>query len=514
MKIIICDVIFKNITDFRFKVSFLYRSFINKQKIFLSKIKNSKSFKEIILIICLKIIKKSFIKKSSYFQVCLILDGLFLHFRNEKDELDYNFSELELTNIADFEKQKTLLERYNNYNSVKKDLLIQEKISHLNHLTSGPSQKWLASKSIESEITKKQAQIFRKQLLGPEWYMNIGHLSLLGYLAVWKSKDYVILEVTDQIIANNALYKIIKQKFKVIKCSHLEYSALVISCPHSFFKLGSIELSKNSFPIKHLISNAYKNKKETFYKTKRFSCLNKLLDEEIIQGHKIFPCFITLHVRGGRGIKKENARTLNGRNAFILNYKKTIEYLISEGYNVIRIGDYKSSSLPFINGFIDLTQKKYSKDIDIKLLSNAKFHIGTSSGPINIPPMFGKPVLLTNAVNPTTNFRYPNSLLIPKVWINKNNNKEITYNELLQSNLRLIEDHTELGKFRLRENTSEEILFATKDMIDILNDQNNSKEMFRNICRNYDEYLFKNNINSNTNDMPLAPSFLQKFINY
>ena len=216
MKIIICDVIFKNITDFRFKVSFLYRSFINKQKIFLSKIKNSKSFKEIILIICLKIIKKSFIKKSSYFQVCLILDGLFLHFRNEKDELDYNFSELELTNIADFEKQKTLLERYNNYNSVKKDLLIQEKISHLNHLTSGPSQKWLASKSIESEITKKQAQIFRKQLLGPEWYMNIGHLSLLGYLAVWKSKDYVILEVTDQIIANNALYKIIKQKSPLV----------------------------------------------------------------------------------------------------------------------------------------------------------------------------------------------------------------------------------------------------------------------------------------------------------
>ena len=42
----------------------------------------------------------------------------------------------------------------------------------------------------------------------------------------------------------------------------------------------------------------------------------------------------------------------------------------------------------------------------------------------------------------------------------------------------------------------------------------NSKEMFRNICKNYDEYLLKNNINPNTNDMPLAPSFLQKFIDY
>ena len=67
-----------------------------------------------------------------------------------------------------------------------------------------------------------------------------------------------------------------------------------------------------------------------------------------IQGHKIFPNFVTLHVRG-RGIKKVNAKTLNGRNAFIHNYKKTIKFLISEGYNVVRIGDYKSFSLPYIN---------------------------------------------------------------------------------------------------------------------------------------------------------------------
>ena len=102
MKIIICDVIFKNIKDLTFKVSYLYQSFINKQKIFLSKITKAKSFKEILLIICIKIIKKSFVKKFSYFKVCLILDSLFLEFKNEKDELDYNFSELESIIFANF----------------------------------------------------------------------------------------------------------------------------------------------------------------------------------------------------------------------------------------------------------------------------------------------------------------------------------------------------------------------------------------------------------------------------
>ena len=76
-------------------MSYLYQILINKQKIFLSKIIKAKSFKEILLIISIKIIKKSFKKKFSYFKVCLMLDSLFLEFKNEKDEFDYYFSELE-----------------------------------------------------------------------------------------------------------------------------------------------------------------------------------------------------------------------------------------------------------------------------------------------------------------------------------------------------------------------------------------------------------------------------------
>ena len=102
---------------------------------------------------------------------------------------------------------------------------------------------------------------------------------------------------------------------------------------------------------------------EHVYKPKMSDCLKskRIAEREVNPNRVVFSC------------KKINAKTINGRNAFILNYKKTIEFLIAEGYNVVRIGDFKSFSLPFINGFIDLTQKKYSKDIDIKLLSKSDY---------------------------------------------------------------------------------------------------------------------------------------------
>ena len=287
----------------------------------------------------------------------------------------------------------------------------------------------------------------------------------------------------------------------------------MLSSPKSFYLLGSTELSKNEEPYKDITARAFSSKKERpFYKSTNLEKLNMILDEKILIGHKIFDSFVTLHVRG-RDISKENAKSVNARNAFIFNYKKTIEFLISNGINVVRIGDYNSYPLPYINGFIDLTQEIYNKNVDFKLLSNAKFHIGTSSGPLNVPPMFGKPVLLTNAVNPKLNFRYPNSFLIPKVWQNKEDLNEVSFHKLLKSDLQLIEDHTEFDKYILRENTSNEILLAAKDMVRFLSENSNANNLFLELCQKYDIYLSKNHIPPNDKDMPLAPSFLDKSIN-
>ncbi len=491
----------------------LNHSFINRQKILISQILKSNSMKEVALILCLKIIKKIFSRHPSYLKVSLILNVLLLEFKANANQKYYQFSELDDTLSISFESQKKLLKKYTRYNASKKDLLIQQKISDINFLVSGPSKEWMDSKKIESDIAAENHFISRKKLLGPEWYLNIGHLASLAYLAIWKNKDFKILNVKNYHSANESLFNIIKKNFEVVSCTPLEYASLLLSCPKSFYLLGSTELSKNEEPYKDITSRAFASKKERpFYKPDNLNKLQNILDKNILLKHKIFDSFVTLHVRG-RDISKENSKSVNARNAFIFNYKKTIEFLISNGINVVRIGDYKSHPLPYINGFIDLTQINYSNHIDFQLLSNAKFHIGTSSGPLNVPPMFGKPVLLTNAVNPKLNFRYPNSFLIPKVWINKDDNNEISFHDLLKSDLQLIEDHTEFEKYILRENTSSEILLAVKDMVNFVNEDDDENKLFLELCKKYDFYLSKNNITPNSKDMPLAPSFLDDMRN-
>ena len=105
--------------------------------------------------------------------------------------------------------------------------------------------------------------------------------------------------------------------------------------------------------------------------------------------------YITLHVResGFRG----NGRLREYRNASLENYKKTIEYLISQGFSIIRMGD--SSMRPIRrNKFIfDYANSCFkSAENDIIILAGAKFHIGSSSGLSLVPQSLGVPTAFTN----------------------------------------------------------------------------------------------------------------------
>ena len=88
------------------------------------------------------------------------------------------------------------------------------------------------------------------------------------------------------------------------------------------------------------------------------------------------------------------------RNSNINNYIESIIYLI-KNYLVIRIRDKPINKIKFKNkNFLDYPNSKIkSSQMDLYLIKNCSFYIGTQSGPMDTAYLFNKPVLMTNMRN-------------------------------------------------------------------------------------------------------------------
>jgi len=109
--------------------------------------------------------------------------------------------------------------------------------------------------------------------------------------------------------------------------------------------------------------------------------------------------YVCLHVRDA-GFHGDNARR-SYRNADIDTYKKGIDYLVSKGLYVIRMGDSKMKKINFTcEKLIDypFTSIK-SEEMDLFLISNCEFYVGMQSGIYDVALLFDKPVLLLNMVD-------------------------------------------------------------------------------------------------------------------
>jgi len=122
----------------------------------------------------------------------------------------------------------------------------------------------------------------------------------------------------------------------------------------------------------------------------------KLLLSEKINYKKKFIC---LHVRDHFFHNDKKRR--NFRNANINNYIKSIDFLIKKGFVVVRLGNSKSKKIKYKNK--NFFQYNYSEInsplLDIYLVENCYFYVGTSSGPIDLAFAMNKPTLITNSVN-------------------------------------------------------------------------------------------------------------------
>ncbi len=491
-------------------------SFIYNRALFINKISKTRKLKEIYLIILIKLISKLFKNRVDYFDIKILLNGIYEQYKLKGEKMNFNLDHLSdgLYLNQDSRRIDLNIKMYKKLLKIPQEKItyhLQFKINLLEHKLNGLSEDWYKFKEKLNKLSSDNYPIINEKelFLGPNWYEAIGHIALLGYLVKAYPNKFTLLMVEGAKVANMRLLNSIKPKLKIIHCSPLIFNSLFISQPSKFFHVDDTKYCDKKDPVIDLINKGITKTKVNYKLKSNLSNLRDILDSSQINNHELKKDFITLHVRSSPN-EKSNSKESSSRNADIISYIESIKFLIENDFNVVRIGDQNSPKLPYINGFIDLTDKERNIDKDIDLLANAKFHIATVSGPINVPPLFGVPVLLTNSVRPQIQPIYPFSLSIHKRCFNKKDKVYLPYDSFIKLNISNEDMKKDLGKFKLIDNSSEEILSAVKDMIKLTSCV--SKELKK---RNYEKICLENKkfLNSKSLDyldphIPIAPSFL------
>ncbi len=177
---------------------------------------------------------------------------------------------------------------------------------------------------------------------------------------------------------------------------------------------------------------------------------------------------VVLHARdhGYHGLSKQSHR-----NVDITDYGASVEFLLQEGYQVIRIGDQKMRTLAI--GSDQYFELPYMEDYETRLdpffIARADFMIGCQSGPCAYARAFGRPLLSVNAVYHYTLLPTPQEMGCFKRYyrVCGGERLELDFEEIL--NLRLFHLDTshqfdQLG-IQVEAVSSQEILASVQDMI-------------------------------------------------
>jgi putative glycosyltransferase (TIGR04372 family) len=316
-------------------------------------------------------------------------------------------------------------------------------------------------------------------------YNRIGHLALepdcylkTDRLGWHKSYRVVFLHPADTVV-NEVLFHYWRQHYTVISHSLLCY----LLYPLSITPFLRIYLGKNAYVGKgekgHVFPSVYwiaRKYEEEF----GAGPMLKLPEIDIDEGwRKLGECgmphgawFVCLHVREVGYLPELNYHSY--RDADILSYIPAIEAIVERGGWVVRIGDHTMKPLPALDCVIDLTQGPFPDgDIDIFCLAQCKFAVGTTSGPIVVPYIFGVPTALTNWVAMGHGGYGRRDTWIPKLYWSETENRYLTFAEIMSTPRRAYgrTEQFEADGISVVDNTPEEIRDLCLEVMDLANGQ-------------------------------------------
>jgi len=180
--------------------------------------------------------------------------------------------------------------------------------------------------------------------------------------------------------------------------------------------------------------------------------------------------FVTLHVRdsGAKTGSWHLPDPYDGhRNADIETYYGAIKWIQKRGGYVVRVGDPSMKPTEDITGLIDYAHSSLrSSTLDLFLFTQCIFFVGTASGPILTPIVFGTPTAATNFSPVYARLHAGNTLTISKRYYSNSEERFLTLSESLLSTIAKENDFRKFKESRITlvDNTPEEILDLFKEM--------------------------------------------------
>jgi len=237
-----------------------------------------------------------------------------------------------------------------------------------------------------------------------------------------------------------------------------------------FALLGSSDLySEKDIPEYKKINPLGIQGSQIDIKSKKKSKCHFILSEKGLSKKK----FVCLHVRDQEFYKDGDRRPY--RNSNINNYIELIKFLIQKDYTVFRLGEKPLNKINFNNkDFIDYPNSGLKSDImDLYLIKECDFYVGTPSGPLDTAYLFEKPVFVTNLYDLYPSFpRKKNDRGLLRTIVRKDTGQKLSVREFAKLNIKYHQTEVLIDDLNFFENTSEELYNGMREYLDLFQDNN------------------------------------------
>lgn len=357
-----------------------------------------------------------------------------------------------------------------------------------------------------------------KFLFTEDWGWGIGHCTHLDPLV--KLRELGLLSAHERVIvvspgdgANKHYLRYWNKHLRFLTLSRHEARQLRAFTQPISEKLFGFELRDRCVPLYEACNIAGAN----WHQQKRPPLL-ALTPEDSARGRETLSkwglppdaWFVTLHVREFNPYAPNHLRVRAAPNADVRTYFPAIEAITRRGGWVIRIGDPSMSELPETQGVIDYANSPDRVDwMDVFLCAACKFYIGTSSGPVTLPPTFGVPVLYTNALAIGVSHDLGRALVLPKLFFSTLDKRLLSLEEILASPVGWTVRIPEGRGLEIRDNTADEIKEGVIEMFERLNSGAEGFSDRSQLQRRFDELRIKYGGGGGAST-PMAQSFAKR----